>query len=262
MRVFILGLILLASSCSSPSRQCESQFDCFGDESCIDGECVTQIVITDDAQNGGDDASNVNTSDTGPNNSNNTNNGGDPDMSTRDTSGGDGGCPMTCSDVEICEDGACVPAPAVTVWTLNGEEVARQKTVEGQHQDAFDSVFVGLPHSGRNIQISVTDVSSTAPFSVTCDNYAQYNAFSFITTDNSWSDLDNLPDRWKGPLFTGAQCTAGADQDRLAEWNMELTTLTARRVVGTVEIEVEGAGPRLGETLRVTSTFGVDLDQN
>lgn len=264
MRFLLLSVILLQLSCSPPSRQCESQFDCFGSEVCIDGECMKQIVMAADmAQTGGDMTV---ASDTSARDSDQQ----QPDLPSNnlpdvaDMQGDAGACDPPCQDGEICAGfGSCVVASADIVWTLDDVEVARHRTAEGLYYAATDSLYIAMPFWGRNVTITVEDVGSTAPFSATCADFQNTGfALSLITSDNSWADLDALPATWKGLIATDSSCAGGlVDGDMLQRWDIEMTTLSSTSAAGTVDIEISGGGPRSSETLRISGSFDVMLEQ-
>jgi hypothetical protein len=75
------------------------------------------------------------------------------------------------------------------------------------------------------------------------------------TSDNSWSELDALPLRWKNLVFTS--CGVQSSGDTVTARDLTITTVSPARVAGTYEFVVQGAGPRAGSTLRVHGVFDV-----
>jgi hypothetical protein len=267
-RIVLAAALFLAPSlagCSQPARQCVTQLDCFGGEACVDGSCIIVIEIGNEGDTSQFDVSSTDVGSPG-------------DATGRDTStaaddlgcvpqcgvaacGLDPVCALSCGSCQTsqtCEAGTCVEAAAMTRWTLDGDVVNTSTSVEALYTASQDHMFVGIPLNGRNIQLSLADVSNRSSISYSCaDEPITFGPLSLITSDNGWADLDALPARWKGLILNGSHCINPGD-DELAMWSLEITTLDPGRVAGSVTIELAGGGPRSGETLHIASEFDVE----
>ncbi len=134
--------------------------------------------------------------------------------------------------------------PNVLIWRLDGVEVARSTGAEA----GADYLF--LPHWGRNVQAYWT--SPPAPGTHGCaDMTATGLRVGLLTVDNSWANLDALPERWKNLNITSCAFTPDT-------YTVTLTLdATSGRYRGTLHIEVVGAAERAGETLTVDGTFDI-----
>lgn len=260
----ILSLVAL-SACTSSPTECARSSDCFAYETCSFGKCVT--IVADDAGA---------TDDVGATDAASTDGAMPPDAGTVDTSMSDASpddpdasadlgldCAEPCGETEICASGSCEPAPALTQWRLDGELVARTLDAEAMFFEAQDTAYIAMPHFGRNVTVSVTDVTTTPTLHASCDDMSSgQRPLSVITSDNGWSHLDELPMRWKGVILNASHCADGTiDGDQLVQWETNLTVLTRYNVEGTVVVEIRGGGIRAGETLLIESTFDLSLDQ-
>ena len=164
-----------------------------------------------------------------------------------DASPGPDAGPMAGADAgPLPGEDAGAPDPNELVWRIDGAEVARSTGAEA----GADYLF--LPHWGRNVQAYFT--SPPAPGTYGCaDMETSGVRVSLITMDNMWAGLEGVPARWK--TLNIPNCAFGPDT-----YDVTLSlTETSGRYVGTVHIEVVGAGERAGETLTIDGTFDVAL---
>ncbi|MFW5920229.1 MAG: hypothetical protein ACOCUS_00210 [Polyangiales bacterium] len=167
-----------------------------------------------------------------------------------DAGGGrDAGTPPGSDGGSGAEDGGSMGSdagaddPNELVWRLDGEEVARSTGAEA----AADYLF--LPHYGRNVQAYWS--SPPAPGVYTCAEMGSGVRVGLLTMDNTWANLDDLPERWK--TLNIPNCDYGPDSYTVT---LDLAT-TADRYTGTLQIEVVGAEERAGEVLTVDGTFDI-----
>lgn len=264
--------VLAAVACRAPGKECDTQIDCFGGELCVDGACA--VVVTFDLGGGRDT---VSTGDGASHDASALADIGAADAAADgDAAGPDAACVPECGAAECgadpvcgtacgeclptqeCDEGACIAARVVTQWSLDGTIVNTTTSGEAIYTAAYDTMFVGLPHYGRNIQINIADASTANRLSYSCaDEPITIGPLSLITSDNGWAELDALPDRWKSLILNGSHCLNPAE-DTLSVWELEVTSVDPGHVVGTATIEITGGGPRAGETLRIESAFDLD----
>jgi hypothetical protein len=137
---------------------------------------------------------------------------------------------------------------ALLVWYLNGAEVARAEGAEAS------TTYLFLPYWGRNVQVYFTGYESIAPGTYGCNFMTGPVNVSLITSDNSYSHLENLPDRWKS--LNIAYCdAAGTYPDAIDMW-IRLDEIGSR-LRGAYGCTIAGGGERAGETLTIDGTFDV-----
>lgn len=142
-------------------------------------------------------------------------------------------------------------ADAVLIWTLNGSEVARAYDAE------VSTDYLFLPYWGRNVQAYFTGYPSIPTGTYGCGDFSSGPVnVSLITSDNSWSNLDNLPDRWKNLNIVYCD-QAGTYPDSIDMW-LRLDEVGAR-LRGVFQATIVGAAERQGETLVIDGVFDVDV---
>lgn len=166
-----------------------------------------------------------------------TGDGGTSAAATSTTTGTPGSTGGTGADAD----------PNELAWYLDGVEVARADGAEG------DPTYLFLPHYGRNVQAYWP---AARPGTYGCDEIiADPNLdLSLITSDNGWSNLENLPARWKTLVI--ADCNVSGTYPDTVDMALTLTR-TQGRYTGTYWAQIIGAGERAGEVLDIEGTFDI-----
>ena len=167
-----------------------------------------------------------------------------------------------CSGVDICtEGGKCEEAPTWLVWKVNGQTKATHTSHESSYWKDRDLGDVLLPKSGRNVMLSVLDVSQGGGFFWSCDDQNPRGYMSVLTSDNGWSKLDALPAPWKNVTFaSGRDCMPiGGLKDEFKTFRFSVSESSTGVLKGDLEIEIVGAGPRRGSTLTIEGKFDAEL---
>ena len=270
-RICAVAVLLFLSACSSKGdEECGSSADCPSDHACQAGACKLVVTTDDVGTQDGAGSSDSGTRDVSVDGTAQTDSS-TPDVGTPDmpcvpqcgtaVCGSDPVCGTpcgTCPASTTCDNGMCVAIPVFTTWSLNGAPVHSSNTADAVYTAADDRLTVFISRDGRNLQMVVDNVSTTASLTYSCaDEPGAGSPMSFNTVPGATESLPDVPDNWKDLMFSGADC-AGANPDALSTFSFDLTAVATDHVTGSVSIEIAGGGPRSGETLRVSSQFDVD----
>jgi hypothetical protein len=144
-------------------------------------------------------------------------------------------------------------------WKLDGQVVYEATSYEAGHVSG--GVYVYMPHWGRNVQIDITNASSTGTVDLACgDDWGSAN-MGLTTSDNGHSGLDDVPSEWQQLLLNEHHCDSGTtDGDQLTRWQLELSHVSSSRVAGSFAMTIVGAQERAGSTLTIEGQFDVEPD--
>jgi hypothetical protein len=162
-----------------------------------------------------------------------------------------------CDPATVCDSeasgAACVP-PTIQ-WELDGSVIQRLGTAEAYYFVGSDSLGLYFPHWGRNVQISMGNVStrSAGTYSSCPGGPASGTSIGVITSDNGWASLDALPMVWKSLNFSS--CGTISSGDTVQTLTLTFTTLSTTHVVGSYQTVVQGANARAGSTLKISGAF-------
>jgi hypothetical protein len=141
---------------------------------------------------------------------------------------------------------------ASIVWEVDGVEVHRGGDAEAVYQASRDMDIVFLPRWGRNAQL-YWRAGDVAPGAIHC---ARLDQFSILTADNGYGGLDRLPAVWKDLSFGGCGLQSQSG-DTVTTSDLTVEQLGPERVAGRFALEVAGAGPLTGSSLRVYVDFAL-----
>jgi hypothetical protein len=161
-----------------------------------------------------------------------------------------------CDPSMVCDSetgGACV-LPTIQ-WDLDGTVIQRLGTAEAYYTVGSDSLGLYFPHWGRNMQISMSNVStrSAGTYSSCPAGAVSGTSIGVITSDNGWASLAALPLAWKSLNFS--TCGTISSGDTVQTLTLTLTTLSTTHVVGGYQVTVQGANARAGSTLTISGAF-------
>lgn len=146
-------------------------------------------------------------------------------------------------------------------WRLDGDLVYEATSHEAGYLAGQNTVYVYMPHWGRNVQIDITGASDATAVDLQCgDDWGTAN-LSLTTSDNGHSRLDDVPTEWQGLVLNEHHCqNAPSSGDQITRWELTLTHVGADRVAGSFAMTIDGAQERAGSTLTIAGTFDVEPD--
>lgn len=166
-----------------------------------------------------------------------------------------------CAGVNSCSSGSCVESSNWAIAEINGEEILATSGITYNQYDVSQdtaSAYLATDSNYYIASIVIDDVSSQDQLNYQCGDWSGSGDSLSIFANTS-----EFPLNWKDEVFSPYICDANPDEgeDYATTWDFNVTSVTSSELVGSFDVEIQGAGPREGDTLTVYGEFDTELDE-